>query len=96
MAAAPGAVAAQAPGDVTLSFSCQLDYLNVFSRGKFYFALYEFVPEDNEGSMVGVARGQVVRVIASSGAGEWWYVETRTSVRGYVPASYLKPYYESH
>ena len=46
--------------------------------------------------MVGVARGQVVRVIASSGAGEWWYVETRTSVRGYVPASYLKPYYESH
>ena len=29
-------------------------------RGKFYFALYEYVPEDNDGSMMGVTRGQVV------------------------------------
>ena len=70
----------------------------VLSRGKFYFALYEFVPEDNDGSMMGVTRGQVVRVIAASGAGagDWWYVEDRHAARGYVPASYLKPYYESH
>ena len=46
--------------------------------------------------MVAVVRGQVVRVIAISGGGEWWYVEDRHAVRGYVPASYLKPYYESH
>ena len=61
-------------------------------RGKFYFAEYEFSPEDDDGSMVSVTRGQVVRVIATSGGGEWWYVEDRHANRGYVPASYLKPY----
>ena len=64
-------------------------------RGKFYFAQYEFCPEDEEGSMVRVARGQVVRVIAISGGGEWWYVEDRHQQRGYVPAAYLKPYYDT-
>ena len=28
----------------------------------------------------------------ASGGGEWWYVEDRHGTRGYVPASYLKPY----
>ena len=45
--------------------------------------------------MVRVARGQVVRVIAISGGGEWWYVEDRHQQRGYVPAAYLKPYYDA-
>ena len=65
-------------------------------RGKFYYAEYEFSPEEDDGSMVHVVRGQVVRVIAISGGGEWWYVEDRHGVRGYVPASYLAPYYDRH
>merc|ERR1712098_1031385 len=69
-------------------------YRSSSPRGKFYFAQYEFSPEEEDGSMVKVSRGQVVRVIATSGAGDWWYVEDRHATRGYVPASYLSPYYE--
>ena len=55
---------------------------------------YSFSPSMSEGeagTYVTVTRGQVVRVIALSG--DWWYVEDRTRTRGYLPASYLKPYY---
>ena len=69
-------------------------------RGKFYYAQFSFIPETceeeevEESSYVPVSRGQVVRVIAVSG--DWWYVEDRGHCRGYVPANYLLPYYNTH
>ena len=72
-------------------------------RGKFYYAQFSFTPEEEEeeegqaslgSSYVPVSRGQVVRVIAVSG--EWWFVEDRKHCRGYVPANYLLPYYNTH
>jgi len=59
-------------------------------RGKFYYAMYDFSPEAGEVTLLRVVRGQAVRVVQVSG--EWWYVEDRTSSRGYVPAAYLRPY----
>lgn len=41
--------------------------------------------------MLSVKRGQVVRVIQVT-LGEWWYVENRDGLRGYVPHLYLKEY----
>ena len=72
-------------------------------RGKFYYAQFSFVPETCEqeeeeevggSAYVPVSRGQVVRVIAVSG--DWWFVEDRKHCRGYVPANYLLPYYNTH
>ena len=63
-------------------------------RGKFYYAVYEFVPALGEVNMLRVTRGQVVKVVTV--AGEWWYVEDRHGARGYVPVSYLKHYQNSN
>ena len=41
--------------------------------------------------MLSTQRGQVVRVVHSTG-GEWCYVEDRHANKGYVPISYLKAY----
>jgi len=59
-------------------------------RGKFYYALYDFEPEEDEVTLIKVSKGQAVRVVQVSG--EWWYVEDRNGNRGYVPATYLRPY----
>lgn len=58
--------------------------------GKFYYALYDFEPEEDEVTLIKVSKGQAVRVVQVSG--EWWYVEDRNGNRGYVPATYLRPY----
>lgn len=42
--------------------------------------------------MLSTKRGQVVRVVHSTGTSEWCYVEDRHSNKGYVPLSYLKAY----
>lgn len=59
-------------------------------RGKFYYAMYDFEPEIDEITLIKVIKGQAVRVVQVSG--EWWYVEDRNGNRGYVPATYLRPY----
>jgi len=59
-------------------------------RGRFYYAVYGFSPEAEEKTMLHIDKGQVLRVLQV--AGEWWYVEDRARSRGYVPATYLKPY----
>ena len=59
-------------------------------RGKFYYAMYDFEPEKDEITLIKVTKGQALRVVQVSG--EWWYVEDRMGNRGYVPATYLRPY----
>eukprot|EP00094_Tigriopus_californicus_P005635 TCALIF_05432-PA protein Name:"Similar to DNMBP Dynamin-binding protein (Homo sapiens)" AED:0.05 eAED:0.05 QI:0/0.53/0.43/1/0.8/0.87/16/1294/2068 len=59
------------------------------AQGKFHFSLYAFTATDS--TMLSVKRGQVVRVIQVT-LGEWWYVENREGLRGYVPHLYLKEY----
>jgi hypothetical protein len=58
-------------------------------RGKFFYSLYDF--DATDGTMLSVKRGQVLRVVHSTG-GEWCYVEDRNAKKGYVPISYLKVY----
>ena len=58
-------------------------------KGKFHYSLFAFTATD--ATMLSVGRGQVVRVVQAN-VGEWWYVEDRDGVRGYVPHSYLKMY----
>ena len=52
--------------------------------------MYDFEPEIDEITLIKVIKGQAVRVVQVSG--EWWYVEDRNGIWGYVPATYLRPY----
>ena len=52
--------------------------------------MYDFEPEKDEITLIKVTKGQALRVVQVSG--EWWYVEDRMGNRGYVPATYLRPY----
>jgi len=60
-------------------------------QGRFFYSLYDFEATDT--TMISTQRGQVVRVVHSTG-GEWCYVEDRHANKGYVPITYLKAYHQ--
>ena len=61
----------------------------LLNHGKFHYSLYDFTATDS--TMLNLGRGQVIRVIQAT-EGEWWYVEDRHGLRGYVPSQFLKVY----
>jgi hypothetical protein len=60
---------------------------------QFFFAAYDF--EATGMHMLTMRSGQVVHVLRQQdvqGNPEWWFVEDRFGVRGYVPGNYLRKY----
>jgi len=59
--------------------------------GRMAVALWAFEPPaGQEGTHVGLQKGEAVRVLKEVSA-DWWYVEVgRSGERGYVPATYIK------
>ncbi|CAB4057773.1 OTUD5 [Lepeophtheirus salmonis] len=69
------------------------------NKGKFFYSLYDFIPDQKEETygqvhvknMLPLTQGQVIRVLSVEGH-DWWFAENRKGRRGYVPKSYLKTY----
>lgn len=63
---------------------------------EFYYSLYEF--PGMGAHTLPLKEGQVVNILQKQdlrGNKEWWHVEDRHGVKGYVPANYLHPYSDS-
>ncbi|KAG8238203.1 hypothetical protein J437_LFUL018086 [Ladona fulva] len=60
---------------------------------EFYYALYDF--NGSGPHTLPITSGQVVKVKSFQdllGNQEWWLVEDRSGISGYVPGNYLKKY----
>ncbi len=57
-------------------------------------AIYDFDPKEEDpeqmlGNELAVSKGQLLQVL-SRDEGLWWYVESETGKKGYIPANHVQ------